>query len=355
MGIAENSFRRAKGPREEYYGTITRRAINDSTVSGSAFKKDFIKAYALVKLSAAIANAKVGSLDPKVSNAIVKACGELMSGKYNDQFSTGLFQEGAMTPANMSLNEAIADKALKILGYKKGNYRIVNPSNHVNMTQPTGDAFQSAVHIAAYSVMEEKLIPSLCRYQKAIEVKSRGGRRFSGYSIEKEISAIKNASHSLLSLNVGNPAASKDMNTYPEFKNLFFKEINLHIGYYFTPIENDSAMMQNLATIAQVSRSLMGVSSKLVKMANDLQIMPSASIKAGKINRSTAKKLSAVCLRVMGNDTSINTAAQAGQLEPNVFGYMAAYDLLESIDLLSNSVDLFTNRCIARIKPAKSK
>lgn len=391
MRTEEDSFGKVKVPPEAYYGSFTQRAMNNFPVSGVSFRKEFIKSYALVKRSAALANARLGNLDPKTAKAIVKACDDIISGKYDNQFNVDVFQAGAGTSTNMNLNEVIANRALEIMGHKKGNYKLINPNDHVNMSQSTNDTFQSAVHIAAYSMIEEKLIPALLRYQKAIEAKSKEfskiiksgrthlmdavpvtlGQEFSGYSIEQEIRMIRNASHDLLSLNVGGTAVGTGLNTYPKFKNLFFKEINLHIGYYFTPVKNNFAMTQNLTTIAETSNALKELSLKLIKMANDIRLMssgpytgldeiklpevqPGSSIMPGKVNPSMAEMLTMVCFQVIGNDTSITMAAQAGQFELNVFVPLAAHDLLESISILASGVDIFTTRCVVGIKPNKT-
>lgn len=392
MRTERDSFGKVKVPSDAYYGPFTQRAMNNFPVSGVSFQNDFIKAYAMIKRAAAVANSKLGSLDPKTSKAIVRACDEIIKGKYIDQFPVDVFQAGAGTSTNMNLNEVIANRALEILGHKKGNYKIVNPNDHVNMSQSTNDTFQSAVHIAAYTMIDEKLLPALARYQNAIEKKSKEfskivksgrthlmdavpitlGQEFSGYSIEQEIRLIKNASHDLLALGIGGTAVGTGLNTYPKYRSLFLKELNLQIGYYFAPTKNSFAMTQNLTTIAEVSAALKELSLKLIKMANDIRLMssgpytglgeisipeiqPGSSIMPGKVNPSVAEMLTMICFRVIGNDTSITMAAQAGQFELNVFGPLAAYNLLESIEILSNGVDVFTNRCVLGIRPNKTR
>jgi aspartate ammonia-lyase len=392
MRTEEDSFGKVKVPSDAYYGPFTQRAMDNFPISGVSFPKSFIIAYAILKRSAALANAKLGSLDPKVAKAIAKACDEIIKGKYAEQFPIDVFQAGAGTSTNMNLNEVIANRALELMGHKKGNYKLVNPNDHVNMSQSTNDTFQSAVHIAAYMMIDERLLPALARYQNAIEKKSKEfskviksgrthlmdavpitlGQEFSGYSIEQAVRQIKSTSHDLLSLNIGGTAVGTGLNTYPKYRALFLKELNLQMGYYFTPAKNTFAMTQNLTTIAEVSSSLKELSLKLIKMANDIRLMssgpytglgeitipevqPGSSIMPGKINPSMAEMLTMVCFKVIGNDSSITMAAQAGQFELNVFGPLAAYDLLESIEILANGVDIFTKRCIVSIKPNKDR
>lgn len=390
MRVEQDSFGKVRVPSDAYYGAFTQRAMNNFPVSGVSFQKEFIKAYAQLKRSAAMANTKLGSLNPKVSKAIVKACDEIIKGKYPDQFPLDVFQAGAGTSTNMNLNEVIANRALELLGHKRGNYKLISPNDHVNMSQSTNDTFQSAVHIAAYTMIDEKLLPALERYQRAIEKKSKEfsriiksgrthlmdavpitlGQEFSGYSIEQEIRQLKASSHDLLALSVGGTAVGTGLNTYPKYRALFLKELNLQMGYYFTPSKNTFAMTQNLTTIAEVSSSLKDLSLKLIKMANDIRLMasgpytglgeisipevqPGSSIMPGKVNPSMAEMLTMICFRVVGNDSSITMAAQAGQFELNVFGPLAGYELLESIGILSKGLDIFTDRCLLEIKPNK--
>ncbi len=391
MRIERDSFGKVKVPSDVYYGAFTQRSIENFAVSGVSFQKDFIKAYAILKRSAAATNTKLGSLDQKISRAIIKACDEVIKGKYYDQFPIDVFQAGTGTSTNMNLNEVIANRALEILGHKKGNYKLINPNDHVNMSQSTNDTFQSAVHIAAYTMIEDRLLPVLNRYQSAIEKKSKEfskiiksgrthlmdavpitlGQEFGGYSIEQEIRMIKNVSHNLLSLNVGGTAVGTGLNTYPKYRAIFLKELNINIGYYFTATKNAFAMTQNLTTIAEVSSSLKELGLKLIKMANDIRLMssgpytglgeitipevqPGSSIMPGKVNPSMAEMLTMICFRVVGNDASIDMAAQAGQFELNVFGPLAAYNLLESIEILTNGIDIFTKRCVVGIKPNRT-
>ena len=391
MRTEEDSFGKVKVPSDAYYGSFTQRAVNNFPISRVGFQKELIGAYALIKEFSAVANAELGNLDPRISKAIVLASREVVKGKHRDQFPVDVFQAGAGTSTNMNVNEVIANRALEIMGHKKGNYKLINPNDHVNMSQATNDTFQSAVHMAAYCMIDSKLMPALNRYQKQIEKKSGEfskiiksgrthlmdavpitlGQEFSGYSIEQEIREIKEVSDELLLLNIGGTAVGTGLNTNPRFKSTFFRELNKGTGYHFRPVKNNFAMTQNLTTIAKASSALKELTLKLIKMANDIRLMssgpytglkeitipqvqPGSSIMPGKINPSMAEMLTMVCFRVMGNDASITMAAQAGQFELNVFGPLAAYNLLESIQILSNGIDVFTTRCIAGIKPNKT-
>ncbi len=388
MRTERDSFGNAKVPSEAYYGVFTQRSINNFPVSGNRFQKELIWAYAAIKGSAAMANSKLGRLNPKIAKAIVKASNEVLMGKHSGQFPIDVFQAGAGTSTNMNVNEVIANRALEILGHKRGNYEIINPNDHVNMSQSTNDTFESATQMAAYHLIVTKLIPSLEEYQNAIRKKSkefsgvvksgrthlmdavpiRLGQEFSGYSIDQEINEIKGSSEGLLYLNSGGTAVGTGINTSPKFKKLFFKEVNRITGYNFKPSRNLFASTQNITTIAEASSRLRNLCLKLLKASNDIRLMssgpyagineitlpevqPGSSIMPGKVNPSMAEMLGMVCFKVMGNDETIALAAQAGQFELNVFSPVAAYCLLEEIEILANGVRLFTEKCLYGIKP----
>ena len=388
MRLEEDSFGKIRVPSGAYYGAFTQRAINNFQISGLSFQKEFIHAYAMLKRSAAIANAELKSLDPRMSKAIVAACDKIIKGDYDDQFPIDVFQAGTGTSTNMNMNEVIANIALELLGHRKADYRIINPNDHVNMSQSTNDTFQSATHIAAYMMISKGLIPELERYQKAISKKSNEfshivksgrthlvdavpitlGQEFSGYTIGQELNGIKESADDLLHLSVGGTAVGTGLNTYPRYKSLFFKEFNRYTKCSFVPVKNNFAMTQNITTIAEASSKLKGLALKLIKTSNDLRLMSSgpysglneitlpavqagSSIMPGKVNPSMPEMLTMVCFNVIGNDSTITIAAQGGQFELNIFVPIAAYRLLESIHILSNSIRAFTNKCVLGIKP----
>ncbi|MDE1870888.1 MAG: aspartate ammonia-lyase [Candidatus Micrarchaeota archaeon] len=392
MRLEEDSFGSIKVPSDAYYGPFTQRSMDNFHISGTYFQKEFIHAYAILKRSAAIANERLGALDPRISRAIVRACDEIINGKFGDQFRVDVFQAGTGTSTNMNLNEVIANRALEILGHKRGNYRVVNPNDHVNMSQSTNDTFQSAAHIAACLMIKKRLVPALEKYQKSIEKKSGEfsgivksgrthlmdavpitlGQEFSGYTIEQEMKEIREASDDLLHLSVGGTAVGTGLNTYPKYKSLFFSELNRYTKSRFVPVKNNFAMTQNITTIAETSSKLRNLCLKLIKTSNDLRLMSSgpyaglneialpavqagSSIMPGKVNPSMPEMLTMVCFSVMGNDSTIAIAAQGGQFELNIFVPVAAYKLLESIGILSKGIEVFTERCISGIRPNRAQ
>lgn len=198
------------------------------------------------------------------------------------------------------------------------------------------------------------------------------GQEFSGYSIEQEIKELKDAADDLLGLSIGGTAVGTGLNTYPRYKTLFFKELNKKTSYHFRPVKNNFAMTQNLTTIAETSSKLKNLSLKFIKVANDIRLMssgpytgldeisipaiqPGSSIMPGKVNPAMPEMLTMVCFRVVGNDATITMGAQGGQFELNIFVPIAAYCLLESIDILAKGIDLFTEKCVSGIKPNKKQ
>jgi len=388
MRLEQDSFGKVRVPYDAYYGPFTKRAVENFPISGLRYQKEFIKAYAILKRSAAVANAKLGSLDPKISKTVIKACDDIIRGRYEDQFPVDILQAGAGTSTNMNLNEVIANRALEILGHRIGNYKIINPNDHVNMSQSTNDTFQSAAHICARIMIESQLIPSLNMYQRSISKKSKEfanlvksgrthlmdavpitlGQEFGGYAIGQELKEINESSEDLLRLNIGGTAVGTGLNTYPKYKNLFFHELRRYTKHSFAPSKNTFEMTQNLTTIAETSSKLKDLSLKLIRISNDIRLLssgpysglheitipavqPGSSIMPGKVNPSMPEMIDMVCFKVIGNDMTITMAAQAGQFELNVFGPVAAYCLFESIGILSNGVKTFTKRCVDGIRP----
>jgi fumarate hydratase class II len=395
MRSERDSLGRLGVPSEAYYGAFTQRAINNFPVSKLRLQMEFIVSYAMIKKSAAIANMHIGSLDRKKGNAIAKACDEVIhanpKGKLWNQFPVDVFQAGAGTSTNMNMNEVIANRALELLGHRKGSYDIINPNDHVNMSQSTNDTFHDAIHVASYYMVMEKLLPALREYRKAIKSKSKEfsnltksgrthltdavpitfGQELDGYSIGSQIKRLEDSLESVRVLSLGGTAVGTGLNTYPKFASLALKELNKESGYKFQIVKNRFAYMQNLTGEAEISGNLKTLALKFIKVANDIRLLASgpntglaeisipevqagSSIMPGKVNPSIPEMLDMVCFKVVGNDLTIAMAAQAGQLELNVFGPVVAYSLLESIALLANGINIFTRRCTNGIRPNRT-
>jgi aspartate ammonia-lyase len=378
-----------KVPSDAYYGIQTKRAIDNFPVSGLKMQKSIIYAMAMVKKAAALANLKEKRLASKQARAIIKACDDVLKGKLDDQFPVDVFQAGAGTSENMNVNEVIANRALERLGKKKGSYDIVHPNDHVNLGQSTNDVFHSAIHIAAYQGIRGGLLPALHDLEKELGRKAKRwrkvpksgrthlrdavpmmlGQEFSGYAmtIGKNIRNLESASARLLEINLGGTAIGTSVNAPRGFQTKMFKELNRQTKLGFRQSENLFEGTQSLNAIVTVSSALKVLAADLAKIANDLRLLasgpvtglnelelpavqPGSSIMPGKINPAVAEMLDMVAFQVIGNDTTITLCSQAGQLELNVMMPLAAYDLLNSVEILSSSIEIFSDKCVKGIK-----
>lgn len=377
-----------------YYGSETERARENFPISGIRVSKEFIKHYAILKRCAALANMRLGRIDAKIGDAIIEACDAVSGGELEDQFVVDVFQAGAGTSTNMNLNEVIANYAIEILGGRRGNYRIVHPNDHVNMSQSTNDTYHTVTRVSAYMEISHLLIPSLNLLRRSLSSRAREfrgvaklgrthlqdavpmtfGQEFSGYaeSVGYCIKEMRYALNALLDVPLGGTAIGTGINSPAEFSRIAIKELNRIEHARFKISKNRFAAMQNEYAELICGNSLKDTAITLNKIANDLRILgsgpragfgelvlppvqPGSSIMPGKINPSMAEMLNMVCFQVIGSSNVIDNAANAGQLELNVFMPIIAFNLLFSIRILSNGVRLFANRCIDGIKIDKDK
>ena len=382
--IEKDSLGEIEVPDNVLYGAFTTRASRNFQISGIRAKQEFINSIALIKKAAALANMKIGVLDKKLGNAIVQAADEVISGKYSDQFILDVFQAGAGTPFNMNANEVIANVAIKKLGGKPGDYHIVHPNNHVNMAQSSNDVIPTSARLSLLLTLPD-LITELDEivgvfhdkakeYENVIKVGRthledavpiRYGQVFEGYasSLVKCIERIRNAEKSMLEISIGGTAIGTGINTHPDFKRSVIAELNKLTGLEF--FQGDSIMMSwSMAGFVDVSNSLRILAIELNKISNDLRLLnsgpktgiseiilpevePGSSIMPGKINPSIPEAVNMVCFQVIGNDHTVSLAAEAGQLELNVMTPLIAFDLLWSIELLTNTIRMLRVDCVS--------
>ncbi|MDD5435124.1 MAG: aspartate ammonia-lyase, partial [Nitrospira sp.] len=374
-------------PDRAYYGIQTVRAIENFPISGILPSPEFIKATALIKKAAALANMDVGKLDPAKGSAIVQAAGEVAEGKWHDHFVVDVFQAGAGTSHNMNANEVIANRAIEILGGSKGDYSLIHPNDHVNMSQSTNDVFPTAMRLAALFATGE-LLPELECLVNALEDKSkefdsiiksgrthlqdavpiRLGQEFSAYAVavKKAADGIQNDAYRLTELGIGGTAVGTGINTHPDYQTRIISHLCELTGFNFVSSDNLIASTQSMGDFVSLSGKLRVVSIELIRIANDLRLLssgprtgfaeirlpavqPGSSIMPGKVNPAMAEVLDMVCFQVIGSDTVITLAAQAGQLELNVMMPVINFNLLQSVRLLKNTVSVFTNKCVKGI------
>jgi aspartate ammonia-lyase len=382
-----------KVPSEVYYGAQTARAVKNFPISGLRLQKRFIIAQAMVKKAAALANMHTKKLSKKTGKAIVRACDEIISGKLHDNFVVDVYQAGAGTSQNMNANEVISNRAIEILGSRKGNYKIVHPNDHVNMSQSTNDTIHTIIHVASLLALND-IYHSLENLEKELSMKSRKfdkilksgrthlqdavpmtlGQEFSGYSamIRQNKRRIKNASKSIEELPIGGTAIGTSLNAGRKYTTKVVKEINSITGMKFKNAENIFESMQNTDAILELSSALRSLAVSLTKIANDIRLLqsgpttgldeislpavqPGSSIMPGKVNPVMAEMINMVSYQVIGNDTTISNATQAGQLELNVMMPVIGYNIINSIEILARGIDVFTNRCIRGIEANQEK
>ncbi len=378
-----------KVPKGAYYGSETRRAFENFPISGMHLQKAIIRNYAVLKKAAAAANVSAGKLDAKRFSAISRACDEVAAGKFDDQFVVDAFQAGAGTSTNMNVNEVVANRAIELLHGKRGDYKLVHPNDHVNMSQSTNDTFHCVEHMAAYEGIIKNLIPALEELEAALDSKSREfskiikvgrthlqdavpmtlGQEFSGYSaaISTASHHLKESSESLLEIPLGGTALGTGINTPKNYSKYAIEELDKATGFDFALSHNLFGSMQNQTDELRTAGALREVAATLGKIANDMRLLssgprtgiaelvlpavqPGSSIMPGKINPSMAEMLNQVCFHAMGNCHAVETAAASGQLELNVFMPVIAYNLVFAIDILSNGTRAFTKRCVSGIK-----
>lgn len=380
-------------PERAYYGIQTVRAIENFPISGTGPAPEFIRATATIKKAAALANMDTGKLDVKMGRAIVRAAEEVIEGKWNDHFVVDVFQAGAGTSHNMNANEVIANRAIEILGGLRGDYSLIHPNDHVNMSQSTNDVFPTAMRIAAISSIEG-LMPALNELVQALRKKGkefdgiiksgrthlqdavpiRLGQEFAGYAvaIKKSGDVIGREVRPFLELGIGGSAVGTGINTHPDYRRKVIHHLREITGLNLFPSRDMVASMHSMSDFVSLSGKLRMLAVELIRIANDLRLMssgpraglseirlpavqPGSSIMPGKVNPVMAEALDMVGFQVIGNDTAITLAAQAGQLELNVMMPVINYNLLQSIHLLTNVIKVFTERCVVGITADKDR
>jgi len=381
-------------PVDKYWGASTQRSNKYFNIGKILVSPSIIKSIAIIKRSAAVVHFKDRLISKKISNAIVKSSNEIISGKLKDNFPLKVWQTGSGTQTNMNVNEVIANRAIEILGGKKGTKKPVHPNDHVNKSQSTNDVFPTAMHISVATETIKKLLPSLNLLEKSLKKKSKEfnkivkigrthlqdatpltlGQEFSGYyeQVKKSRERIKIALKNIFFLAQGGTAVGTGINTKKNFDRKIVKEISKFCKIKFKPAPNKFSELASHDAIVNFSGSLNTSAVSLMKISNDIRFLasgpragfgelilpenePGSSIMPGKVNPTQCEAVTMVCAKVIGNHTGITLAGSHGHFELNVFKPLIAYNVLQSIDILSDSVKNFTLYCVNGIKPNKKK
>ncbi|HTL70554.1 MAG TPA: aspartate ammonia-lyase [Candidatus Eisenbacteria bacterium] len=372
-------------PDDVYYGVQTDRAVENFPVSGLRAHPRFIDAYLYVKKAAAIANRRAGELPKESADALVKACDEVLGGKLRDQFPVDVFQMGAGTAFNMNVNEVLSNRANELLGGKKGEYKPIHPNDHANMGQSTNDTFPTAVRLALLLILKESLHGPLEGLEKAFAAKGREfdgvlksarthlqdavpirlGQEFAAYgeAVRKCRLALLQAEKSLLELGIGGSAAGTGLNTAKGYREEIIRELSAMTGLALVPAADMREAMQSQRPLSEVSSSLRNLALEITRILNDLRLLssgpttgfaeinlpataPGSSIMPGKVNPSILEMVNMVAFQVIGADTTVALAVQAGQLELNVMTPVAAFNLNFAATIFGNAIKILTEKCV---------
>ena len=375
-------------PDEIYYGVQTTRALENFAITGHKLNDDFIKSFGIVKAAAAKANMKTGRMPKDIGNAIVQAAEEIADGKFHDQFVVDPIQGGAGTSINMNANEVIANRALEILGEKKGNYELISPNNHVNMAQSTNDVMPTAMRICTIT-KAKKLIIALEEMAAAFTDKGDSfkhilkmgrthlqdavpitlGQEFYAYAeaVKRGIKRIQENIKNMHRVNMGATAVGTGLNAEPEYIEFVVEELSKLTGEEIESADNLVDATQNTDQMAEFSSALKVTALALCKIANDLRLMasgprtglgeislperqPGSSIMPGKVNPVIPEVVNQVVYQVVGNDLAISMAVENGQFELNVMEPVMAYNLFNSLTILTNAVNALNYKCVKGIR-----
>lgn len=383
-----------KVPAEAYWGAQTQRSLENFRIGTEKFTPEIIRAFAILKKGAALANWETGKLSDEKKGAIVQACDEIIEGKMADQFPLAVWQTGSGTQTNMNLNEVISNRAIEIMGGTRGSKKPVHPNDDVNMAQSSNDTFPTAMHIAAAEVTVRKLIPSLQSLIDCIGKKSEEfgniikcgrthlqdavpltlGQEFSGYKYQLETSMqrIKNALEEVYILAIGGTAVGTGLNTYEGFASKASGYISEMTGLPFRESPNKFASLACHEPMAALGGAFAALAAALMKIANDIRWMasgprcgigelfipenePGSSIMPGKVNPTQCEALTMVAVQVMGNCNTVNIAASQGNFELNVFKPVIIHNILQSANLLADSMESFEKHCFSGIRANKKQ
>ena len=390
--IEKDSLGEMKVPVDAYYGAQTQRAVENFQISNLKFSEQFIKSLALIKKNAAIVNLDLGLINKEVSDMIVEVTNEILDGKYIDEFVIDIFQTGSGTSTNMNMNEVISNIAAEKSGSNRGDKSLIHPNDHVNLGQSSNDVIPSAIHLALIQSIDTKLIPSLSNMSKELKAKSEEfssviktgrthlqdatpitlGQEFEGYcgQIDNAINKLLDSQKWLSEVALGGTAVGTGINTHEDFSRLVCEQISSEIGLKIVETTNHFQAQSTIDAISATAGIIKSISLSIMKICNDIRWMgsgprggfgeiilpsvaPGSSIMPGKVNPVIAESFLQVCAHVYGNCSAVELSAQTGNFELNVMLPVSAHNMLESVDLISNSAINFSEKCIKGLEASE--
>ena len=379
-------------PKDRYYGAQTARSLQNFKIGSEKFPPELIKALGIIKKAAAEVNYELKTLPKEKRNFIVKAADEVIGGKFNDHFPLVVWQTGSGTQTNMNANEVIANRAIELAGGVMGSKNPIHPNDDVNKSQSSNDVFPTAMHIASVEEIYRKLIPGLTKLRDALDKKAKEfksiikigrthlmdatpvtlGNEFSGYAqqMTNGLGRIDRALESLYALALGGTAVGSGLNAPSQFADKAAQRIAKMTGKPFVSAENKFEALAAHDAVVEFSGVLKTIAVSLMKIANDIRWLgsgprcgigeitlpanePGSSIMPGKVNPTQCEAMTMVCAQIMGNDTTINIAGASGNFELNVYKPVLIYNLLQSIRLMADACDSFTDHCVRGIQANK--
>lgn len=375
-------------PANAYYGSQTQRAVQNFPISGRKLPREFIRAQGIIKASAALTNMKLGQLHTDIGHAIIQASEEVIDGKWDDHFVVDVYQAGAGTSQNMNANEVIANRATELLDPSWGSFQ-VHPNDHVNKAQSTNDTFPSALNIAAAEMTIQRLLPAMSALQQALQTKAdefmhilksgrthlhdavpmRLGQEFSGYAatIQSMHMQIETTLDLLYEIGLGGNAIGTVINTHPEYPQKVIEEICNHTNLPFRAPTNMFSFMQNRNAPIRMMMVLKELAVHLIKITSDLRLLasgprtglaeitlpsvqPGSTIMPGKVNPAILEMMHMVCSQVIGFEAATSTAGISSQLEINVMMPLIAHNLMDSLHIMINAIQILESKCIIGIQ-----
>ncbi len=389
----KDSLGPVKIPADAYYGPFTGRAIKQYNVTGSPSHRNLIKSFVMIKRSAAVANMKTKAINRKQGTAIVKACDKILAGKFVDQFLVDMINSGAGTAFNMNSNEVITNVALRVLGKKQGQYEFLHPNDHVNMSQSSNDTYPTAMHMSILFSFKE-MLPAIDKLIKSLNKKARQFSKYKkigrthlmdalpvtvGSEFAAYVTSLTNARNEIIAsqkelaqVALGGTAVGTGANTPKGYRKAVITELSRVSKLPLKPQKDMQYSLQSKFPVANASSALKNFAIELGKVSNDIRLMASgpvaglselgipavhagSSIMPGKVNPSLAECMNMICFSVIGNDTTVSFAAQAGQFELNVMlpGMLKA--VLDSTDMLTNFLPIFSANLIDGLTANQNK
>jgi len=386
--IEKDTMGDVKVPADKLWGAQTQRSTQNFRIGGDRFPREMIRALGILKKCAALTNLKLGLLDAKKADLIVKAADEVIMGKLDEHFPLVVWQTGSGTQTNMNANEVIANRAMTMMGVTLPSKEI-HPNDDVNKGQSSNDTFPTAMHIAVAEQIDERLLPMMDKLYKALTAKQKQfqdivkigrthlmdatpltlGQEFSGYAtqLKHSIQRVKNTLPHLYELALGGTAVGTGLNTHPQFAVEAAKAIAQETKLPFVSAENKFEALATHDALVEVSGALNSVAVSLMKIANDIRWLgsgprcgigelnlpenePGSSIMPGKVNPTQSEAMTMVCAQVMGNNVAVSVGGASGNFELNVFKPLIVFNVLNSIRLLADACDSFTDHCVVGIE-----